>query len=343
MNAPVRATIADVAERAGVSKSAVSKVLRNAYGISDALRASVEQAMADLNYRPQIAARGLRGRTYTIGVVMPDIRNPFFPDIIDGIWDGLQGTQYQPLFAVRHAADETEKPLLEMMLDRKLDGFVMIAPIVGHDYLWQLAAQIPTVVIGRHEAGGTFDTVNNDDDAGARRVVEHLARQGHRRIAFCGFEAVEDAGFNPVVFRTQGYRAAMRALGLEPQVHAHRAWNTTQPEEALRLARELLTSEQRPTAVFAWTDQLALHLMSVAGELGLRIPQDLAVVGYDNSRVCTLAQIQLSSVDQDAELLGSTAAELLVERIEGRTGKIAFVTRPELVARRSSSFELATD
>lgn len=336
-----RATIADVAERAGVSKSAVSKVLRNAYGISDALRQAVETAMADLNYRPQIAARGLRGRTYTIGVVMPDMRNPFFPDIINGIWDGLDGTPYQPLFAVRHSSDETEKSLIEMMLDRKLDGFVMIAPIVGHDYLWSLAAETPTVVIGRHESGGSFDTVNNDDEAGARLVVEHLARQGHRRIAFCGFEAREDAGFNPVVFRIKGYRAAMKERGLPEQVLADEGWNTTHPAAARRLAAELLSSAQRPTAVFAWTDQVALTLMSVAAEMGLRIPEDLAVVGYDNSQFCSLSQIQLSSIDQDAQSLGSTAAELLVERIEGRSGKIAFVTRPELVVRRSSSFERA--
>ena len=103
-----RATIEDVAARAGVSRSAVSKVLRNAYGISEQMRTAVERAMAELNYRPQIAARGLRGRTYTLGVVMPNMRNPFFPDILDGIWSSLQGTQYQPLLAIRHSAEETE-------------------------------------------------------------------------------------------------------------------------------------------------------------------------------------------------------------------------------------------
>ena len=210
-----RATIADVAERAGVSRSAVSKVLRNAYGISDAMRASVEQAMAALHYRPQIAARGLRGRTYTLGVVMPDMRNPFFPDILDGIWSALQNTAYQPLLAVRHSEHKTEQAMIEMMLDRKLDGFVMIAPIIGHDYLWRLAATVPIVMIGRHETGGAFDSVNNDDERGAYLAVEHLIQQGHKRIAFFSFEAPEDSAVNPVVYRQRGYIAAMQAHGLD--------------------------------------------------------------------------------------------------------------------------------
>ena len=205
-----RATIEDVAARAGVSRSAVSKVLRNAYGISEQMRTGVEQAMAELNYRPQIAARGLRGRTYTLGVVMPNMRNPFFPDILDGIWSSLQGTQYQPLLAIRHSAEETEKALIEMMLDRKLDGLVMIAPMVGRDYLWKLAKSVPTVLLGRHETGGDFDTVNNDDERGAYLAVTHLIEQGHKRIAFFSFEPPEDSAVNPVVFRLRGYIAAMQ-------------------------------------------------------------------------------------------------------------------------------------
>lgn len=331
-----RATINDVAELAGVSRAAVSKVLRNAYGISEQMRQSVEQAMAELQYRPQIAARGLRGRTYTLGVVMPDMRNPFFPDILDGVWAALRDTQYQPLLAVRPSDDATEKPLIDMMLDRKLDGFIMIAPIVRHDYLWSLAASSPVVVIGRHESGGSFDTVNNDDELGARLAVTHLIAQGHSRIAFFGFDSREDAAVNPVVFRQRGYEAAMREQGLAEHIACFSCRNWTDPEEGRAFTRQVLAGKNRPTAIFAWTDHVALTVTAAAHEMGLRLPEDLAVVGYDNSRVCSLPQIMLSSVDQDAQLLGATAAELLVERIEGRTEAVDFVTPPRLIARKSS-------
>nr|WP_315226456.1 LacI family DNA-binding transcriptional regulator [uncultured Albidiferax sp.] len=331
-----RATIADVAERAGVSRSAVSKVLRNAYGISDAMRASVEQAMAALDYRPQIAARGLRGRTYTLGVVMPDMRNPFFPDILDGIWSALQNTAYQPLLAVRHSEHKTEQAMIEMMLDRKLDGFVMIAPIIGHDYLWRLAATVPIVMIGRHETGGAFDSVNNDDERGAYLAVEHLIQQGHKRIAFFSFEAPEDSAVNPVVYRQRGYIAAMQAHGLDRYLQICKTQSGISEQEDRQLAHTVLTAATRPTAIFAWHDAVAINVLAEADALGLQVPQALAVVGYDNFRVSALPQIQLSSVDQDAHAMGSAAAELLIERIEGRTEPVHFMSQPTLFARRSS-------
>jgi DNA-binding LacI/PurR family transcriptional regulator len=332
-----RATIEDVATRAGVSRSAVSKVLRNAYGISEQMRACVEQAMAELNYRPQMAARGLRGRTYTLGVVMPDMRNPFFPDILDGIWCALEGTQYQPLLAVRHCAHENEQALIETMLDRKLDGFVLIAPMVGRDYLWRLATSVPIVILGRHESGGAFDTVNNDDERGAFLAVTHLIEQGHRRITFFSFEPPEDSAVNPVVYRQRGYIAAMQAQGLDNFIQIVKTRSGADDDEDHRLARSVLSATPRPTAIFTWHDTAALNVMAEAQALGLAVPQDLAVVGYDNFRVSALPQLQLTSVDQDALTLGATAATLLIERIEGRTEPVHFSTPPTLIVRGSSS------
>lgn len=332
-----RATIADVAAKAGVSRSAVSKVLRNAYGISEQMRAGVEQAMAELNYRPQIAARGLRGRTYTLGVVMPDMRNPFFPDILDGIWSALEGAQYQPLLAVRPPTHKTEQALIETMLDRKIDGFVLIAPIIGHDHLWRLTTAVPIVMLGRHESGGPFDTVNNDDERGAFLAVSHLIEQGHKRIAFFSFEPPEDSAVNPVVYRQRGYIRAMQAHGLDNYLQICKTRRGGSGDEDRQLAHGVLSAPVRPTAVFAWHDTTAINVMAEAHDLGLRVPHDLAVVGYDNFRISALPQVQLTSVDQNAHELGATAAELLIERIEGRTDPVHYMTEPTLVVRRSSA------
>jgi LacI family transcriptional regulator len=125
----------------GVSRAAVPKVLRNAYGLSDDMRRKFEAAMGALSYRPQTAARGLLGSTYTLGVLMPDIRNPFYPDILDGIVDALDGTHYQPLLGVRLSADRSESMLIDTMTYHKLNGFIMIAPLLSHAYLSGIAKQ----------------------------------------------------------------------------------------------------------------------------------------------------------------------------------------------------------
>ena len=332
-----RATIQDVADRAGVSRAAVSKVIRNAYGISRDMRARVERAMTELDYRPQMAARALRGRTYMLGVLLPDIHNPFFPDILDGVTHALRGTQYQPFLGVRPSVEATERGLIETMFDSKIDGFILISPVLGHDYLQRLAAISPTVLIGRHDRNGGFDTVNNDDQRGAQLAVEHLIEQGHQQIAFLDLEPLADAPFNPARFRRRGYERAMRAHGLQRFIQSQESSGNTDSDRDRLSARRLLTAKERPTAVFAWTDAAALALMSAAHELGMRIPQDVAVVGYDNSRLCGLAQISLTSIDQDAHKLGAQAAAMLVERIEGRRKDQHFVTPPKLVVRNSSA------
>jgi DNA-binding LacI/PurR family transcriptional regulator len=308
-----RATISEVAQMAGVSRAAVSKVLRNAYGLSDEMRRKVNEAMSALNYRPQTAARGLRGSTYTIGVLLPEIRNPFFPDILDGIVHRLEGTQYQPLLGVRLSAEKNESSIVEAMMDRKLDGFIMIAPLLNHDYIANVAKYVPTVVIGRHDREGGFDTVNNDDEAGAHLAVDHLVSLGHKRIAHVSLEPLfEGSGNNPMTFRLGG------------------------PEHDRALALELLSGKDRPTAIFAWMDSVALTIMSAARELGLRVPQDLSVTGYDNSHIGALSQLSLTSIDQSANLLGEKSAQLLFERMEGRAEDVSFIVPPRLVARGSA-------
>ena len=331
-----RPTIQDVADRAGVSRSAVSKVLRNAYGISDDMRSRVEAAIAELNYRPQFAARGLRGRTFTFGVIMPDMRDHFFPDIMDGVWSSRACDTYQPLLAVRPSLDVTESNLVKVMLDRNLDGLLMIAPRIGKANLWKLAEHVPLVIIGRHETGGGFDTVNNDDELGGRMIVEHLIENGHRNIAHYGFEAPEDTVVNPTAFRLKGYLDVMRERGLASRSQVFEQKYSATSEEKARQIGEMITGSNRPTAVTAWSDAAAITIMSVAKEHGLRIPEDLAVVGYNNWPMCSIPQISLTSVDQDPHQLGARAAELLIERIEGRTEPVHFVTAPRLVVRGST-------
>ena len=145
-----RVTIRTVAKDAGVSVAAVSKVLRDAYGVSEGLRTKVLASMQALGYRPHTAARGMRGQTYTLGVLLPDLRNPFFADIVAGIDEALVRTQYQPLLGLGHASGTTEHALVDAMVDRQIDGMILIAPRIPTDELKRIAGYIPTAIIGLH-------------------------------------------------------------------------------------------------------------------------------------------------------------------------------------------------
>ena len=328
-------TIRTVAEDAGVSVAAVSKVLRDAYGVSEALRAKVRASMHKLGYRPHAAARGMRGQTYTLGLLFSDIRNPFFSDIMAGINAALERTQYQPLLGVSQSATSIELALVDAMVDRQMDGLILVAPRMVETDVQSVAERIPTVLIGHHRPDATqFDTVNNDDVLGAELVVRHLADSGYKNIAFLSLELQNPDEVVVTGQREIGYRAAMAEKGLARHINIVRADQTAR--EMQLAARHLLQSRHRPEAIFCWTDFVALEVLSVARELGLSVPEDVAIVGYDNTTYCDLAQNALTSVDQSGQVLGLQAARLLIERIKGREKAEHFVVTPRLVVRASS-------
>jgi LacI family transcriptional regulator len=336
--APRRVTIVDVARHAQVSTTAVSKVLRNAYGASPAMRAKVQEAIAELGYRPSAAARGLRGQTYTIGVMLPDLRNLFFADILDGITTQLGGTDYQVLLAPGCNGEKAEGRVVEAMIDRSMDGLILIAPVSVRARLNTVARSVPTVIVGRHGSSTTYDTVTDDDVAGAALVVDHLVELGHRRIAHIEHHETDPVRLAemPNAQRANGYREAMRSHGLADQIDIA---STTYTQQGGYLgAKELLARPGRPTAIFAGADVVALGAMEAIAEAGLSVPGDISVVGYDNSALAAFGPISLTSVDQDGRQMGANAARLVVDRIADRDRRTAQVKlSPTLVVRRTTA------
>ncbi|MFF5289744.1 LacI family DNA-binding transcriptional regulator [Paractinoplanes globisporus] len=333
-----RITIVDVARHAQVSTTAVSKVLRNAYGASPAMRAKVQQAIDELGYRPSAAARGLRGQTYTIGVMIPELRNLFFADILDGITAQLGDTAYQVLLAPGCNGEKEEARVIEAMIDRSMDGLVLIAPVSSRTRLNNVARSVPTVVVGRHGSSTAYDTVTDDDVAGAALVVEHLAGLGHRRIAHIEHHETDPVRLleMPNAQRANGYRDAMREHGLADQIDIA---STSYTHQGGYLgAKQLLSRDQRPTAIFAGADVVALGALEAISEAGLSVPGDVSVVGYDNSALAAFGPISLTSVDQDGRQMGANAARLLVDRIADRDRRTAHVKlSPTLVVRRTTA------
>jgi len=334
-----RVTIRTVASRAGVSVAAVSKVLRNAYGVSDNLRGKVTVSIQELGYRPSRAARGLRGQTYTIGLLLVEIGNPFLPGVIAGVNGVLAPSHYQAMIGVGEARTQLETSLIETMIDYKMDGLILVAPRLPSDVVAAFASQIPIVALGYHDAAAeTFDTVNTNDQRGAELAVEALLECGYRDIAMLSQDAGEGYKVSVVRQREIGYRRAMQRSGIEgePEI-VNIAIDSPRREEAMRA---FLVSENRPRAIFCWSDIDAVTILSLAAELRIRVPEDLAVVGYDNSPTSALSLVNLASIDQSGKQLGETATRTLLSRIEGRTAATHILMEPSLVRRASLGLKL---
>lgn len=338
MTAPRRVTIADVAERASVSTAAVSKVLRRAYGVSPAMDERVRRAIAELGYRPHTAARGMRGQTYTIGMMLPDIRNPFFHEILEGLSKQLDGTDYQVLIGPGGSEAGSQAHIMNSMVDRRMDGLILVAPLGHRRDLEETAKTVPMVVIGRHDRSSDYDAVVDDDLMGAALVVDHLVELGHRRIAHIEHKV---SGRNhpttlPQSVRAQGYRQAMARHDLESEIDI--VPSTYSEEGGYLAARELLGRAVRPTAIFAGADVAAIGVFNAVYEAGLRVPEDVSIAGYDNTSFAALGPISLTSVDQDGHAIGTNAARLVLERIESkRTRSVLLSTSPTLIRRRSTA------
>jgi LacI family transcriptional regulator len=329
-----RVTIRTVAADAGVSIAAVSKVMRNAYGVSDALRLRVEASIGKLGYRPSVAARGMRGRTFTLGVMLVGIDNPFLPGIYEGIEGVAAAAGYKVMVGVGAARTPTEVQLIEQMIDNRMDGLILVASQVAGDTLEHYARQIPIVVIGHHEPAAVgYDTINNDDQLGAAKVVRAFVDRGYRDIAFVTQSDQEDHLADVAPQREIGYRRTMAEAGLAgctrviclPRFGPARDHAMTQ----------ILTAPDRPRAVFCWSDLDAIPILGEAFRRGIRVPRDLAIVGFDNSPVAALPMVGLASVDQDGPRIGRLAAEALFSRMAGRKVAEHVQIEPVFVCRGS--------
>jgi LacI family transcriptional regulator len=330
-----RITIRTVAADAGVSVAAVSKVLRNAYGVSDALRARVQASIDRLGYRPTVAARGMRGSTFTLGLLVADLVNPYLSAVIEGINAVAETAGYKVLIGVGQSRMPIETRMIDSMIDHGMDGLILIAPRAGPETLPRYAAQIPIVAVGHHESGQSgFDTVNADDFAGAQMAVRALTAAGHDDIGMISLTLNLDHRTNVSDIREDGYRAAMAEAGLADRIRIVRmSLDHPQMEDQLNV---WLTAPGRPRAVFCWSDLHAVPLRNMAAQMGLRVPGDLAIVGYDNSPVAALPLIGLTTVDQDGFSQGQEAARLVLERIGGRGEAVHLLLPPWLVRRASA-------
>jgi DNA-binding LacI/PurR family transcriptional regulator len=323
----------DVAARAGVSRALVSLVMRNSPKVSDQRRAAVLRAAEELGYSPHVMARSLASRTSTVlGVMVSDLRNAFFADVVEGLDAAAQAAGFDLILNTGGRSAARERNALRSLLSFRPAGVVLLSPVVPASAIEDAAAQCPVVLVSRTSRVSGVDTVNDDGEAGAALAVEHLVGLGHRRIVH--FDGGVAPGAAP---RRRGFQNAMRRHGLEPIVLRSEHTDTA-GEKAVRELLSQCSRAELPTALLAGNDFNAVGAISALEEAGLRVPEDVSVVGYDNTSLAALRHISLTTVDQPRTEMGRLAFEALAERVRGeRTEPVRHLLHPSLVVRATTA------
>lgn len=335
-------TIRDVAREAGVSETTVSLSLRGSKRIGAETRQRVVEVCKALGYTPNSLARGLRlSRSGTIGLVISDVRNPFYSKIILGLDETVRKAGFA-LFLSNHLWDSAvEAHLVERYISNRVEG-LCIAPAEGDfRHLRRVVeAGPPMVFIDRQIPEIAVDCVVNDNVGGAYMAVKHLTELGHRRIAHIT-GAVDQSYISSLRDIMEGYRKAHVAAGLPVRPELIEPGGLA-IQDGMHAMERLLTREPAPTAVFCVNDMAALGAMAAIRHAGLRVPEDVAVVGIDDIDVGVLPDIGLTTICQPEYEMGRLAAEILLERIKDRhrgseqTERRAVTLSPRLIVRRSS-------
>jgi LacI family transcriptional regulator len=330
-------TMKDVAARAGVSVGTVSNVLNRPSTVRPATRAKVEIAIAELEFVPNASARQLVvGQSRTIAYVVLDAANPFFTDVARGI-EEVTGPQGFSLFLCDSDQSSTrEDRYLERLTEMRVGGVLITAFDYENPHLWKLRKLgVPVVLVDRPpDTVGAWCSVGVDDVSGGEMAMAHLLELGHTRLAFAG----GPPAVPQVADRLHGARRAVGATAIAGDALQYLETPESTVAEGQRVAERLLglPKRSRPTGVFCANDLLAVGVVRSLLHNGLRVPEDLAVVGYDDIAFASAASVPLTSVAQPRQLLGQSGAELLLdESAEGHEHRnLMFV--PELVARAST-------
>jgi LacI family transcriptional regulator len=331
-SAPRKVTIRDVAEHAGVSVATVSKVINHRYGVSAGTEARVQAVIKKLGYQASLVAQSLRNlRTNVLGILVADLE-PFSAEFLKGAGDGIRGTGFELVVysAGGQAGDQVgwEDRYLSRLSGTLLDGAVLVTPTVV-----DVRVDVPVVAADPHSGPSILPSIDADNLTGAGVAVQHLIGLGHRRIGMLsGRPDLQSAQL-----REQGYRRALEAAGLPVEEDLIQS-GAYDPDVSVSAARGLLTSLNRPSAIFAGNDLSAITAIGVAAELGLRVPEDLSVVGFDNLPESALCSPPLTTVDQPIRVMGQRAVELLIRLVNGELIDSAHVTLPtNLVVRQSTA------
>jgi len=330
-------TIIEVAKRASVSIGTVSNVLRGTARVSAALRERVETAIRDLDYHPNEIARSLKvNQTNMLGMVLPDITNPFFPEIIRGAEDQAFSRGYLLVTANTDEQVERERRVISMLRSRRVDGILLAcAPGIDTSHIrGAIDSGIPIVCLDRSVPGMKLDCVLLDNVRGAEECVRYLVRVGYRSIAII----TGSLGLQTAQERLRGYKLALRECGI-PVSRELILEGDYRREAGYRLGKEILLRRKRPSAIFVCNGVMTLGVLQAFEEMNVRCPEDVALATFDDLVIDRSFHPRLTVVAQPGYEIGSRGASLLMDRIEHKVSKKPFATRipPTFIVRESTA------
>lgn len=328
----------DIARDLGVSVITISKVLRNHPDIGDETRERVLARIKELDYRPNLAARSLvTGRTYLVGLVVPDLLHPFFAEIAKSLSEVLRNSGYYLIVSSSDEDPDLEEQEINHLLARRLDTLIVASCRSTVDVLFRIEKQsTPYVLIDRNFPGLSPNFVGVDDEAVGRIATQHLIDIGCKKIAH-----IRGPETSPGVRRLDGYRRALSQNGLRPvdeYIIAEPKGDVESRQRGQDAMRELLKLNPRPDAVFCFNDPLAMGAMNYALDKGLRIPEDIAIIGCGNLHYDDSLRVPLSSIDQHSRRIGEEAARLTLRILNSKIPPKpeTVILPPELIVRRST-------
>jgi DNA-binding LacI/PurR family transcriptional regulator len=337
----LRASLKDVAERAGVSIKTVSNVVNNYPHVTPAMRARVQAAIDELGYRPNLTARHLRkGRTGIIALAVPELGNPYFAELAGAVIDAAAEHEFTVLLDHTRGDREQEILVSQGFRGRVIDGLILSPLALEAEDLQGRSDDVPLVLLGEREYDLPFDHIAIDNVAAARCAVRHLLGRGRTRIAYLGVRT--DSVNRPAHLRLDGWREELAAAGVpapDSLVVPVGGWDR---DDGARAMAELLDSGVRPDAVFAFNDLIAIGAMRVLHERGLRVPWDVAVVGFDDIAEGRFGAVTLTTVSPDKHAIAKMAVASLLRSLSGReepggrelTAKFELVERESTLGRR---------
>jgi DNA-binding LacI/PurR family transcriptional regulator len=325
-------TILHVAARAGVSKSVVSRVMRGDPSVTPARRAAVQAAAEALGYRPNAVARSLvQRRTFNVGVIVSDLHNLFFAEILDGIASAAEAAGYKVLLTSGNLSARHEVIALETLLQLRTDGLILAGSMLAAASVRTASRSVPMTLVTSSIRAPGVDTVATDDVKGAALAVEHLVSLGHRRIAL--IEAGRGSG---AAERLEGYRQAMHRFGLDDHIRV--ASGDYTEDGGRRGAQCLLAVDPRPSAICASNDLAAVGALNAIAEAGLEVPRDVSVVGYDNTALSALRHVSLTTIHQPRFQIGEMAMSALLRRLQRPRARARHdLLEPSLVVRHTTA------
>jgi len=328
----------DIARDLGVSVVTISKVLRNHPDVGDETRERVLARVKELDYRPNLAARSLAtGRTYLVGLVVPDLLHPFFAEIAKSLSDGLKANGYYVLISSSGEDPGLEEQEIAQLLARRLDALIVASCRPTLDLFFKIEKQkTPYVLIDRDLPGLSANFVGVDDEAVGMLATRHLIEVGCRRIAH-----IRGPETGPGIGRLTGYERALAQAGLkldENYIIPELKGDVETRQRGADAMAQLLWRKPRPDGVFCFNDPLAMGAMNYALDHGVRIPEDLAIIGCGNLHYDDSLRVPLSSIDQDSRRIGAEAARITLGILNSKMPPKheAIVLQPQLVVRRST-------